>query len=123
MVQRGKGKFGFKITNRVSLTHLNIQGVKCRVLYDKKRKVITTFLPDRATDAIASALAHYDLKLNDDDVNHIIYNIQNNRCYDTIKINKRMIITNVMVKKKECRVKYDMVYFNLVEFLPEATSS
>jgi len=44
-IQQGRGTFIRRQSNRVSLWQLNVEGRPVRVVYDRLRKTIVTFLP------------------------------------------------------------------------------
>jgi len=44
MIKNGKAKFIEKQSNRITLFDVLIDGKECRVVYDKERKLIVTFL-------------------------------------------------------------------------------
>lgn len=48
-IQRNKGKFIQRYSNRVTEWEVTLEEEVCRVLYDKERKQIITFLPSEST--------------------------------------------------------------------------
>jgi len=50
-IQKNKGTFLRKHTNRVTEWLVTVHGKCCRVLYDKTRRAIITFLPDKKSDS------------------------------------------------------------------------
>lgn len=55
-IQDGKAKFVEKQSNRITLFDVLVEGKECRVVYDKERKTIVTFLNKDRQNSIFSIL-------------------------------------------------------------------
>jgi hypothetical protein len=107
MIQKGKATFIERQSLRVTVWEMDIDGKRVRVVYDKLRKNLATFLPPSTVSTLSVPAVSGVKLLPKDDAAEIIKVVQANGAVLVERISNRVSIWDVPRGGKTVRVHYD----------------